>query len=142
MSEGVVKEQLQAIYDAEGDLTPTLVLDQARSEGSPLHKYFEWNDSVAAEKHRLGQAQRLITTVKVVYRDTTGESKKVRQWHAVPTLPKDWGYKPLEEIATDDIGSKILLADMRRDFESFKKRYEDVAGYLDLIRSALQADVA
>lgn len=142
MSESVVKEQLQAIYDVEGDLTPSLVLSQARSVDSPLHRYFEWSDNVAGEKYRLGQAQRLITTVKVVYRTASGEPKKVRKWHAVPTLPKDWSYKPAEEVASDDMLSRIRLADMKRDWETFKKRYEDMAEFVAMIRSSLGEEAA
>lgn len=142
MADNVVKEELQSIYDAERQLTPGLVLDRARSEASPLHNLFEWVDSVAGEKYRIGQAQRLITRVKVVYRDSDGEAKKVRRWHAVQAPERDWSYKPLDEIATDDFASKILLADMKRDFENFRKRYEGAAGYIDLIRSALKEDAA
>ena len=36
------------------------VLHEARDEGSPLHKHFEWDDSVAAEAHRRYQARVLI----------------------------------------------------------------------------------
>ena len=36
------------------------VLQEAQDEGSPLHKHFEWDDSVAAEAHRRYQARVLI----------------------------------------------------------------------------------
>lgn len=142
MSENVVKSELQSIYDAEQLLTPGLVLDRARSKNSPLHNLFEWDDSVAGEKFRLHQAQKLITKVKVVYRDVGGEKKRVRQYHAVQTASQDWSYRALDDIASDDIASKILLADMKRDFEAFQRRYSSVAGYLDLIRGALKEDAA
>lgn len=142
MSENVVREELQAVYDSEGDLTPSLVLDRARSEKSPLHGYFEWNDSVAGEKFRLGQAQKLITKVKVVYRNADGESKKVRKWHAVQAPTQDWNYRPIDEIADDDLASKILLADMRRDIENLKKRYANVAGFFEMAREILKTDAA
>jgi hypothetical protein len=36
------------------------VLDAATPSTSPLHKYFEWDDSKAGHAHRLWQAQQLI----------------------------------------------------------------------------------
>lgn len=142
MSESVVKSELESIYSTDGALTPASVLDRARSESSPLHGLFEWDDTVAGEKFRLVQAQKLITKVKVTYRAPSGEKQTVRRWHAVQAPTQDWSYKPLDVIATDDIATKILLADMKRDFEAFQRRYENVAGYLDLIRGALKSDAA
>lgn len=137
MSESVVRDALQAVYDAEGVLTPSLVLTQARSEAHPLHQFFEWDNSVAGEKFRLAQAQRLITTVKVVYRAESGERKKVRQWQAVQAPTQDWSYKPSEEVASDDILTKIILADMKRDWENLKKRYDSFAEFAVMIRGDL-----
>lgn len=48
-----------------GTLTPVSVVDAARSPESPLHRYFEWNDSLAAIAHRLDQARVLIRSVRV-----------------------------------------------------------------------------
>jgi hypothetical protein len=50
----------------DGDYTAKQVLDVARNEDSPIHQYFEWDDSKAAEQYRLRQARKLITCVVVV----------------------------------------------------------------------------
>jgi hypothetical protein len=46
-----------------GEITPREVLDDARSNKSPLHKYFDWNDESAAEKYRIIRARKLLGAV-------------------------------------------------------------------------------
>ncbi len=48
------------------DLTPEKVVETARPPESPTHRYFEWNDAVAAEKYRLHQAGHYLRNVCVV----------------------------------------------------------------------------
>lgn len=43
-----------------GMLTAAIMRDDARSKGSPLHDLFDWNDSTAAEQHRLDTARKII----------------------------------------------------------------------------------
>lgn len=58
-------KELERIERKEGTLSPESVLAQARSSNSALHAHFEWDDSVAAEQHRLGQAGELIRSITV-----------------------------------------------------------------------------
>jgi len=57
--------ELTRIYHNNGGLKASDVLDEARSEDSPIHEYFEWDDSVAANLHRLKQARVLIRVTPV-----------------------------------------------------------------------------
>ena len=43
-----------------GKFTPMEVLEKAKDETTELHKCFEWNDSIAAEKYRLEKAKNII----------------------------------------------------------------------------------
>lgn len=43
------------------------VVDAARSEQSPLHQYFEWNDKVAADSWRVETARRMLRSIKIKY---------------------------------------------------------------------------
>ena len=58
---GAVCEQLEAA----GNLSAKSLLDASRPEGAPLHSEFEWDDSVAAEKFREGQARCIINHLVV-----------------------------------------------------------------------------
>jgi len=46
--------------------TPPAVVDAARAEDSPLHRYFTWDDGAAAEKWRLDEARKLVRSIHVV----------------------------------------------------------------------------
>ncbi len=54
-------------------LAPEDVVKAARAKSSPLHYYFEWDDSVAARKHRLAQARELQRSIQVVSVGDGGE---------------------------------------------------------------------
>jgi hypothetical protein len=62
----VAGEQLDLIYTRHNELTASLVVDAARPEDAPLHPGFEWNDSIAAERHREHQARNLIRSVQII----------------------------------------------------------------------------
>ena len=59
-------EELERISKEHGEVTPPLVVDEARPEESPIHDVFEWDDYVAAEHHREHQARQLIRSIQVV----------------------------------------------------------------------------
>ena len=59
-------EELERISKEHGEVTPPLVVDEARPEESPIHEIFEWDDYVAAEHHREHQARSLIRSIEVV----------------------------------------------------------------------------
>lgn len=61
-----IRERLEKIRARNnGILTPDAVLKDAKTESSPLHSQFNWNDGEAAHQYRLEQARTLIRTVKV-----------------------------------------------------------------------------
>jgi hypothetical protein len=67
--------------ECEGVITPEEFVDKAKDAFSPLHPFLEWDDSVAAHKHRLDQARWMLRSI-VVY-DEAAPGEKVRAFHAV-----------------------------------------------------------
>lgn len=62
----VINARLERIRGkARGVLTPEDVVKDARSESSPLHGHFTWDDSQAAHMQRLHEARVLIRSVRV-----------------------------------------------------------------------------
>ena len=51
----------------DGILRPEIVVEAARAKTSPLHSSFEWDNTRAAEAHRLWQARQLIVSVTIKY---------------------------------------------------------------------------
>lgn len=130
-----LRDQLQGIYDSHGELSPRLVLDEARDPAHPLHSRFEWDDSIAAERWRVHQAHELIQSVKIVYRQAKGKTpaKDIRAFHAVRT-PNGHVYEPAENIAADELLTAMVLRDMERDWKALKTRYGHFAEFVRMVR--------
>lgn len=64
----VVGKTLESLAEksANGEVDAKAFVDASRSIKSPTHKLFEWNDTVAAERYREGQAARIIRSIVVV----------------------------------------------------------------------------
>lgn len=60
-----IGETLSQIEREEGGITPEAVVEVARPEDSPLHPCFTWDDRVAAEEYRKGEARNLVRVVRV-----------------------------------------------------------------------------
>lgn len=50
-------------------LTAENIIARAEKESNPLHKFFEWDDSIAAHQHRLHQARVLINEITIIIED-------------------------------------------------------------------------
>lgn len=132
-----LRDQLQAIYDQAGTLTPALVVDTARDPGHPLHDRFDWDNAVAGEAWRKHQAHELITSVKIVYREhEDGRQDKVRAYHAVRN-ETGFVYEPADVIAKDPLKSKILLQDMEREWRALRRRYQQFSEFFEMVRRDL-----
>ncbi len=82
-----------------GATTPIAVLEDARAPTSPLHDAFEWDDSIAAEKHRLHQARMLLgdLVVKVIVENSGPDPVPVRAFHVAVTSAGE-GYYSLDRV--------------------------------------------
>lgn len=138
---------LQKLAKEHGQLTPEIVIDYAKPQESPLHQFFQWDDSKAAELYRLEQARGLIRRIKVEYVTEETKTVTVRAYHCItPEIPTtdDNGdeqpnrgvYVPLE-TAMSDYRSQ-LMAQCKRDMESFKRKYaalKEVANVIDAMEA-------
>lgn len=73
-----VVRTLRAIEKQQGILTPETVVLNAKAEDSPLHKYFTWDDTDAAERWRQEEARKLIQSVNVTFLDSEGVEQSCR----------------------------------------------------------------
>lgn len=135
-----LRDQLQAIYDGHGKLTPAIVVDEARDESHPLHTRFEWDDAAAGESWRRQQAHELIRSVRVVYReaDEKNPERSVRAYHAVRT-DDGHSYEPVEKVTEDDFTRRLVLADMEREWKALHRRYQQFGEFLKMVRRDVDA---
>jgi hypothetical protein len=113
----LVKWSVNGIFNADANkcyseilelekITPAEVLERARDEKSELHKCFEWDNNVAAEKYRTFQAGQVIRMLYIVPKDEETPQVRVlsRTSHTVyqPTRSfltnEKWKYKNVNHI--------------------------------------------
>lgn len=144
--EGVPEEaanRLRDLLDPNDELTTDAVIDDARDPSSPLHRYFEWDDSEAAEKYRQVQAGLLIRRVRVVWQPSKkSEPRRVRAF--VSTHDLDTGLNPTQEKgayrAVESIAAseELLLKHIQREIDRLTRKYKDVKEFADLLRGAAE----
>lgn len=127
-----LREQLMEVYERRGELTPTIVVEEASDPASPLHARLEWDDAKAAHAHRLDQAHRLIQSVRIRYRDGEREVD-IRAFQCVRT-GAGIRYTPSEEVASDPFLSRLVMSDMEREWRALKRRYDEFEEFWSLVR--------
>ena len=119
-----LRDHLMAIRAKRGVLTPEVVVEEAADPQSPLHGRFTWDDTEAARKWRLHEASQLL---RVKYKTDVGNERVDLRAFWV-TRGKDGHpesrYDPIEEVIEDPFQRELMLRQMRRDWQSFKRRYQ------------------
>lgn len=110
-----------------GILTPAAVIDEARDPESVLHGAFTWDDTEAAEKWRVHEAQQLIRKFRVC--KTTGNGETVdhpvfiglsvdRESHA-----RNNPYRIAEDVAKDKDLMQVAINDALNELNAVKARH-------------------
>lgn len=125
-------EHLIALYEKHGELTPELVVQDAKSENSPLHHLFEWDVEKASQAHWHATARALIRSVRVT---VVHEERVLAAPYFVrnPGLPHDeQGYVSVARLRTDaDLARDAVSAECARAISAFK-RAQAVAAALNV----------
>ena len=134
MVSATIEKELRALHSRDGVLTCEAVVDAARAKSSPLHSYFTWDDSRAAERYRLIEAGKLIATVRIEY--TPKKAAQVVYAPAfIPTGTNSEGkreYFPVEEVTRNEFLQQKALADARSEMEGTRARYSHLVDLLEL----------
>lgn len=118
--DGIFKADAQKVLEEIGDcrITPQEVLEKARDVNSELHKCFEWDDSIAAEKYRLHQARAVL--INLVYKTEKKDVAPVRYFQL--TTEKNT-YQPTVSFLKQEDEYQALLRRAKAELEAFKRRY-------------------
>lgn len=134
-------EYLHKMDEEMGGVTPARVLDASRAEGALLHRCFEWDDSKAAEAHRLYQARKLIgNLVCTVYKEEDTSRKEAIEVRAfVNTAAEAHAergvFKPVISALSDEDSRRIVLENAKRDLVHFRDKYSSLSELSDVIEA-------
>jgi hypothetical protein len=137
-----LRDVLMEIRAKRGALTPEIVVEEAADPMHPLHHRFTWDDSEAARKWRLHEAGNLL---RVRYKADAGDERAdlrafwvTRGEDGKPTSH----YEPVEEVIQDPFQRELMLRQMRRDWQTFKRRYQHMQEFVAEVMSDLDVDQA
>lgn len=127
-----VGEHLELLRKQQhGELTPEDVLADAANPNSPLHSFFEWDDSEAARQHRLQQARGLIRAVVAVYvsDDKPAVRAKAYVHIAEPSAPH---YREASHAMSVNKTRRMVLQRAWRELHQWRQRYKDLKEFAEL----------
>ena len=141
LSANIAAAELATIYQRDGAVTATAVVEEARTAVSPLHTAFEWDDAVAGEKYRERQAENLMRQLVVVYRRPSGEATQPtrflvkvrgredeeveREETAIALAPHN--YVPVKHVMDDADLRRRFVRQAYGELVSWRKRYQGIA---------------
>lgn len=121
---GTIGSELHKLGGKKGRLVAGQVVYAASDPDSPLHRFFDWDDTVAAEKWRLEQARKMIQEVEVVI-----EEVQTRAWQSV-VVEKGTANEGRVYVRTDvafrepKLASQIIDKAMA-EVRAWRERYSD-----------------
>lgn len=118
---GLFKADAQKCFEEMGcqSISPEEVLEKAKDENSELHKCFEWNDGVAANKYRLLQARQVIQFIVKV-----PEMEEEHPTRVFQISSKTNTYQPTVFFQRNNDEYQQLLDKALAELQNFKKRYK------------------
>ena len=116
----------------KGELTPEDILADAKHDNSPLHSFFEWDDSAAAHQHRLAQARGLIRSVVAVYVQEDKPAIRQRAYVHVPEAGAPH-YRETSHAMSQAKTRTMILQRAWSELQQWRKRYADLKEFASLI---------
>ena len=110
-------------------LTAETLLEASRDEGAPLHKEFEWDDSLAAEQYRMQQARHIINCLCIKVEDKTEEP--VRAFFTIVESE----YEPINVIMSVEDKRQALLNSALRELEAFERKYQTLTELAEVFKA-------
>lgn len=114
-----VAEEIVIIGD---EPTTQAIVDKARDENTELHKCFEWDDKIGAEKYRIEQARMLMRHLVIVKEDESKDKPEIRMFYKTDNQLES-GYKQTEYIVKHEDEYQKLLEKAYAELHAFKVKY-------------------
>jgi hypothetical protein len=132
----IVGEHLELLRKKhKNELTPDDVVKDAKNGNSPLHPFFEWDDSAAAQQHRLSQARGLIRSVVAIYKEDEKPPRRMRAFVHIAEAGAPH-YRDTAHAMSQTRTRDIVLRQAWREFQSWRKRYEELDEFAGLFETA------
>jgi hypothetical protein len=130
-----VNDVLIGLYQRNNNtLNPEDVVEEASDDESPLHQYFEWDDTEAAHAYRLQQARGLIRrmTVRLILPDKREVVDHLFVSLTTNRRNEEGSYRLLVDVMKNEVEKETLLQQALRDLEAFQSKYQQLVELADV----------
>ena len=127
-------------------ITPHQVVDTARRPASPLHRFFEWQDSVAAEKFRLSQARHVVNHLTIEVKMPSGQVKPLKAFYSQMVEREDDDgeivaerkYLSITLVQREPVSANNAITQAKSELLAWKVRWQDYSDYFGPVIDAIQ----
>lgn len=136
----VVGQEIEKLQEVRGFVTPVDLVDEARSEASPLHPAFTWDDARAGDLRRLDEARSILRhiTIRIIRDEPQSEPLVMRALVHVTSGDGGARYVPIM-VAMHDIDLRAeVIARAQSELATWARRYreyEELAGIVTAVES-------
>jgi hypothetical protein len=117
-------EKVSAEIESIGpEATPAEIVEKAKDESTELHKCFEWDDSIAAQRWRLQQARQIVCFL-VYEEEKKEETKEQAPIRFFVKASPSRGYQPTKLVVRDKDEYQAMLDRAVRELKAFKEKYQ------------------
>lgn len=127
---GVSAKKVNDELNSLESVTPASIVEKARDENTELHSCFEWDDSIAAQKHREQQARMILVNLVVVHEDP--KKKEKTNVRLFVNNVRGQEYKPISFVVKNRSEYELLLERARKELIAFTKKYNSLSEYKEL----------
>ena len=130
-----VGEHMEELDKIHGEITPQIMVDDARPAEALMHPLYDWDDFRAAEKYRCYQAKKIRSNLIVVKVEKPnieiGKQTPVCAFISVKPRNESASYRPTMVAMSDEKTREIVLENAKAELRSFDMKYR---GLLDVAK--------
>lgn len=122
----ILDNEVTRIYERDGKVAASVLLEEQTPPDAPLHDRFEWDDSKAGHEYRLDQARKLIRVARVVVGDRPSTLVHVAKVENADADGKEGYYKPVSVIIENMSEYTIALESALIRLQAAKREVEEL----------------
>jgi len=128
----------------KGKITPEQVLEDASKFASPLHDWFEWDDTVAAEAFRRTQAAYLLRSIVVIEHEECRDD--TRAFYCVNETNEEGGkdavFVPIDRVLNENDLREQVIQYAYNELLNWRERYYKYVEFRGIVKAIDEFGVA
>lgn len=132
-------EHIEELDRQYGEVTPKILVDDARPEEALMHPLYEWDDSVAAEKYRCSQARKIMSeliTVQVSKEELELE-EPIRAFVSVKPRNESASFRPIVAALSEEETRNQVIANARLELDAYERKYRGIVDIIPILKEMI-----